>query len=190
MDPNQLEQLKGDLRSVQAAVARADGGRRPAMIYFLWAIVGFCGFALVDFRNTWVPLYWSIAGPLGFVASAYLGWRHRRWTGQLTASVGSRYLLHWGGMLTAMFLAVLMPISGLLQWEGLGPTLLLILALGYFQAGVHLDPALLWIGLLMGGGYLFVMFVSTYTWTVVGLVLAAALAMAGLRGDRPHEAAA
>jgi hypothetical protein len=42
----------------------------------------------------------------------------------------------------------------------------------------------------MGAGYLFVMFVSAYAWTVVGLVLAAALPTAGLRGDRPHEAAA
>jgi len=93
-------------------------------------------------------------------------------------------------MLTAIFLAVLMPINGLLQWDGLSPAILLILALGYFQAGVHFDRALLWIGLLMGAGYLFVMFVSAYAWTVVGLVLAVALTIAGLRGGRPHEAAA
>jgi hypothetical protein len=93
-------------------------------------------------------------------------------------------------MLAAIFLAVLMPLSGLLSWNSLGPTILLILALGYVQAGVHLDRVLLWIGLLMAGGYLFVMFVSTFAWTVVGFVLATALTMAGLRGGRQHEAAA
>jgi hypothetical protein len=67
---------------------------------------------------------------------------------------------------------------------------LLILALGYFQAGVHLDRPCLWIGLLIGAGYLFVLFVSAYAWTVVGLVMAMALTIAGLRGGRPHEAAA
>ena len=175
---------------MRAVVETADRDSSPTMIYFLWAIVGLCGFALVDFRQTWVPLYWSIAGPAGFLASAYLGWRHSRRTGQVTASAGSRYLLHWGGILTAIFLAVLMPIGGLLQWDGLGPAILLILALGYFQAGVHLDRALLWIGLLMGAGYLFVLFVSVYAWTVVGLVLATALTIAGLRGGRQHEAAA
>lgn len=187
---DQLEQVKSDLHFVRAVVAGGDRGGRPALIYFLWAIVGLCGFALVDFHQPWVPVYWSIAGPLGFVASAYLGWRHGRRTGQMTASAGTRHLLHWGGMLTAIALAVLMPMSGVLQWDGLGPAILLILALAYFQAGVHLDRALLWIGLLMGAGYLFVMFVPAYAWTVVGLVLAAGLALAGLRGDRPHEAAA
>ena len=92
--------------------------------------------------------------------------------------------------LAAVFLTILMPMSGLLRWDGLGPAMLLILALGYFQAGVHLDRALRWVGLLMGVGYVVVMFVSAYAWTVLGLVLAAALTMAGLRGGRPREATA
>ena len=150
-----LDQLKGDLRFVRAAVAKADRHESPATIYFLWAIVGFCGFDLVDFRATWVPLYWSVAGPAGFLASAYLGWRHARLRGQLTTAAGIRSLLHWGGMLGAVFLAVLIPVTGLMAWDGLGPAILLILALGYFQAGVHLDRPFLWIGLLMGVGYLF-----------------------------------
>lgn len=187
---DQLEQLKGDLHFVRAVVETADRDRSPTSIYFLWAILSLCGFALVDFRQTWVSSYWGVAGPAGFVASAYLGWRHARRTGQVTASAGSRYLLHWDGMLTAIFLAVLMSISGLLRWDGLGPAILLILALSYFQAGVHLDRALLWIGLLMGASYVFVIFVSGYAWTVVGVVLATALTIAGLRGGRAHEAAA
>ena len=187
---DQLDKLKGDLHFIRAAVETADGDRSPAMIYFLWAVLGLCGFALVDIRQTWAPWYWSIAGPAGFFASAYLGWRHARRTGQVSASTGSRHLLHWGGMLAAIFLAFLMPTTGLLQWSGFGPAILLILALGYFQAGVHLDRALLWIGLLMGIGYLFVMFVPAYAWTVIGVVLAAALTIAGLRGGHRREAAA
>ena len=187
---NQLQQLKSDLRFVRAAVETADRAGSPAMIYFLWAVVGLCGFALVDFRQAWVPWYWSIAGPAGFLASAYLGRRHAQRTGQVAAAAASRYLLHRGGMLAAIFLLFLMPMSGLLQWDGLGPTILLILALGYFQAGVHLDRPLLWIGLLMCLGYLFVMFVSTYEWTIVGVLFATALTVAGLRGNHPHEAAA
>jgi hypothetical protein len=50
-----LEQLKGDLRFVRAAVDRADRHVPPTAIYFLWAVVGFCGFALVDFADRWVP---------------------------------------------------------------------------------------------------------------------------------------
>jgi hypothetical protein len=143
----------------------------------------------VDFYETWVPVYWSIAGPAGFVASAVLGWRHARRRGQVTAAVGRRYMLHWGGMLAATFLTVLMPINRLLPPDALGPAILLILALGYFEAGVHLDRPFLWVGLLMACGYVFVLFVGAYAWTIVGLVVAIALSTAGLRG-RLHEATA
>ena len=69
----------------------------------------------------------------------------------MTTADGLRHMLHWGGMVTAVFLAVLLPANGFMRWDGLGRAILLILALSYFQAGVHLDRALLWIGLLMGG---------------------------------------
>lgn len=187
MDQNQV---KSDLRFVRAIVESTDRDISPAAIYFLWAVVGLVGFALMDINETWVPAYWSIAGPAGFLASAVLGWRHARRTGQVTAAVGRRYLLHWGGMLATIFLAILMPISGLLPWDALQPAILLILALGHFEAGVHLDRPLLWVGLLMGAGYVFVVFVAAYAWTVVGLVMATALLIAGLRGGRRHEAAA
>jgi len=184
------DQVKDDLHFVRAIVESADRDSSPTAVYFLWAVVGFVGFALVDFRDAWVPMYWSIAGPTGFLASAILGWRCARRTGQLTAAVGRRHMLHWGGMLAAIFLASLMPISGLLSQDALGPAILLILALGHFEAGVHLDRTFLWVGLMMGAGYVFVVFVAAYAWTVVGVVVATALLIAGLRGGRPHEAAA
>jgi hypothetical protein len=184
------DQVKDDLQFVRAIVESADRDRSPTAVYVLWALVGLVGFALVDFRAAWVPLYWSIAGPAGFLVSAILGWRGARRTGQLTAAVGRRHLLHWGGMLAAIFLVILMPISGLVSHEALGPAILLILALGHFEAGVHLDRAFLWVGLLMGAGYVFVLFVAAYAWTVVGVVVATALLIAGLRGGHPHEAAA
>jgi hypothetical protein len=83
-----------------------------------------------------------------------------------------------------------MPISGLLPRDALGPAILLILALGHFEAGVHLDRTFLWVGVLMGAGYVVVVFVGAYAWTVVGLVVGTALAIAGLREGRPLETTA
>lgn len=187
MDPIQMND---DLRYVRDTVERAERHATPAAIYFFWAAVGPVGFALVDFRPQWVPAYWSVAGPAGFVVSAVLGWRHARRMGQYSAGGGERHLLHWGGMLGAIALAVLMNINGLISQEALGPAILLILALGYFQAGVHIDRTFLWLGLLMAAGYVFVIFATAYAWTVVGLILAVAFAAAGLRGGRPRESAA
>jgi len=186
---DQIQQLKGDLHFVRAAVDRADYGPAPSAIYFLWAALCLCGFALIDVAPEWVGTYWSIAGPAGFVVSAVLGWHYGRRDGGSSRATGVRHLLHWGAMLGAIFLAGLLPMTGTLAWEDLNRTILLILALGYFLAGVHLDHAMLWVGLVMAGGYVAVLLVSAYAWTFVGVALAVALTIAGLRGGYPHEPA-
>lgn len=187
---NQLERLEGDLRFVRGALESSDKRRSPAVIYFLWAAAVLVGFVLVDFSRALVPLYWTVVGPTGAVASFYLGWRYARRTGQASVSEGRRYALHWGGMLVAIAFAVLMQrLGGGLSWEGLNAVILLILALGYFTAGVHIDRPLMWVGALMGVGYIVVTLVSAYAWTMVGIALAIALTIAGLRGGRSLDAA-
>jgi hypothetical protein len=183
---DQIQQLKGDLRFVRAAVDRGEYGRTPAAIYFLWAVLCLCGFALIDIAPAWVGRYWSVAGPAGFIVSAALGWHYARRDGGSSRATGRRHLLHWGGMLTAIVLAGLLPMTG----DETSTAILLILALGYFLAGVHLDHAMLWVGLVMAGGYVAVLLISAYAWTMVGVALAIALTVAGLRGGNAHEPAA
>lgn len=183
-----LERIEGDLRFVRGALESSNHARSPAAIYFLWAAVVLIGFALVDFRPSVVPLYWKIAGPMGFATSAFIGWRHGKRWGQLSAVEGRRHVLHWGAVLLVTFLAVLMPARGVLPWASLNTVILLILALGYFTAGVHSDRSMLWIGVLMGVGYVTVMSGSAYAWTIVGVALAIALTAAGVRGGRSREA--
>jgi hypothetical protein len=161
---NQLQQLEQDLRYVRGAVERADTSPAPRWICFLWATLGGIGFALVDLQVAWVPTYWKVVGPGGFLLSAYLGWRHARSTGQPCLLTGRRQMLHWGGMLAAICLLLLLPAFGAMPWAGTGPAILLLLALGYFQAGVHFDPACRWIGLLLAAGYVVVLFVAAYAW--------------------------
>ena len=186
MDLHQLEQ---DLQYVRTAVERAGVDPAPRHLCFLWAGIAFVGFALVDLRDAWVPTYWTIAAPAGFVLSAWIGSRHARRKGQVTASLGVRHLLHWGAVLVAVFLVWLMPVQGVSSWAGVGPTILLLLALGYFQAGVHFDPALRWIGLVLALGYVFVLFVNAYAWLMLGLLFALALITVGLRSSTKHHGA-
>jgi len=186
---SQLEQVEGDLRFVRDALASSDRPKSPAALYFLWAAAVLVGFVLVDFRQALVGPYWAVAGPVGFIVSAYIGWRHARRTGQVSAADGRRHLLHWGGMLLAIALAMLMPSRGVLPWEALNSVILLILALGYFTAGVHGERPFIWVGALMGVGYVVVTLVSAYAWTMVGVALGLALTVAGIRGGRALEAA-
>ena len=183
-----LDRLEGDLRFVRGAVESSNHGRSPAAIFFLWAALVLIGFALIDVRPSAVPLYWSVAAPIGFATSVFLGWRHGKRSGQLSAVDGRRHILHWGAVLVVTFLAVLMPARGVVPWASLNTVILLILALGYFTAGVHTDRAMLWVGLLMGAGYVTVMSVSAYAWTMVGIALAIGLTVAGARGGHLREA--
>jgi hypothetical protein len=64
----------------------------------------------------------------------------------MTTADGQRHMLHWGGMLTAVFLAVLIPANGFMRWDGLGPAILLSPRAQLLQAGLHLDRALLSMG--------------------------------------------
>lgn len=185
-----LEQVEGDLRFVRGALDASTRRGSPATLYFLWAAIGLVGFALLDFREPWVATYWSIAGPSGFVASAYLGWRHARRVGQASSADGTRYLLHWGGVLAAIALAVFLKVRHEIPARDLHAVILLILALGYFTGGVHLDRPFLWVGLLMAAGFVVVTMATWYAWTTVGIALAVALIAAGLREGRTGDARA
>lgn len=187
---DQLEQVEGDLRFVRGALAASDRPHAPAMLYFFWAAAVLVGFALVDARPALVGLYWTVVGPAGFGISALLGWRHALRTGQVSFKDGRREMLHWGSMLVVIALATLMPARGILPWEGLSALILLILAFGYFTAGVHGQRSFLWVGALMGAGYVLVTLVSAYAWTMVGVAVAIALTIAGLREGRSLETAA
>jgi hypothetical protein len=185
----QLEQVEGDLRFVRGALTASERTGSPAAIYFLWAAAALVGFSLVDFRRDLLGAYWSVVGPAGFALSWFLGWRHARRSGQLSIAKGGRQALHWGGMLVVIALAAMLPGRGVVSWDVMNALILLILAFGYFTAGVHGDREMLWIGVLMAAGYVLVSVVPAYAWTAVGVALAVALAVAGLRRGRGRETA-
>jgi len=185
----ELGRLEADLHFVRDALAASDRKLLPASLYFVWAGAVLIGFTLVDFRPQLVGPFWTVAGPLGFIVSAVLGARHARSRGQVSAAEGRRHLLHWGGMMAAIALAVASPALGVLPWQSVNSVILLIIALGYFTAGVHGDRRFLWVGVLMAGGYVLVALVSGYAWTIVGVTLTVALTAAGLLGEAPGEAA-
>lgn len=162
-----------DLGYVRRVVQRSEAGSDPAAIWYLWAVIGALGFALIDFAPDRVPLYWMIMGPAGFVASVWLGWRHSRAIGQESDREGRAHLLHWGATLIAAFLLV--PLVADLPSDGLARALLILLALAYFLAGVHLVPPLRWLGLAMALASLAVPYLTPYAWTSVGALVAIGL---------------
>jgi len=186
----ELKQLENDLGYVREAVRKSEHERSPAGVYLLWAAITLSGFALVDFAPKRVGFFWVVAGPLGGLISAMLGRRQSLRRGQVRREEGIRWGLHWGGMMAAILLAVPLAVTGVIQSRGFGNVILLIIALTYFLAGVHLERPLAWIGALMVLGYLALLFIPAYGWTFVGVLVAAGLAATPAIGGRENAAPA
>ena len=178
-----LDRLQDDLGFVRSSVTKAGSHRSGPAVYFLWAAMVLAGFVLVDVRPSLVGLYWIIAGPLGGILSAYLGKRHGARIGQIDRSIASRYAWHFGAFVAAMFLMSLMIGRGL-SIEAFVPMILLLLALTYFLAGVHIDPPLRWVALVAVAGYFIVLAGASYAWSIAGVALAVSFVLTGVREAR------
>ncbi len=178
------ERLHEDLSFVRRAVDRpAPAG--PATIYWLWAAICLVGIALPDHSPRHVPLFWSIAGPTGWLVSLVLGYRHSRRVGQLDGREGLRHFAHWGILLGAVGIVLLLAHRGLVAPAGVGPVSLLLVGVTYLLAGLHLDRLLLLPGALMVAG-VFVL-LSRDSWTLVAGLVAFGLACAGVVASRPRD---
>lgn len=170
------ERIREDIAYVRAAAERADMVHNPAY-YLLWAAIVLCGFVLHDFAaaRPWTGTYWFAAGTVGFGASVWLGVRAGRRAGQADRRKGVRAALHWLAFLAAGWLSGLLVATGQLTPAGYGALWVLLMALTYCQAGVHLDRRLAPVGVLVAVGYLLTFVVPVYRWSITGALIAAAL---------------
>jgi hypothetical protein len=177
--------VRDDLGYVRDVVNRSERSAFPSAIAYLWAAIGVVGFSLIDFAPERVSMYWMIASPVGFVLSAWLGWRQARVAGQESARDGRRHMLHWGALLAAIFLLAPLMAKGTLSGEAIAQVILLIVSLGYFLAGIHLVPALRWAALAMAIGYVVTVTIDAFAWTALGVLFAAGLVIsARVAGNR------
>jgi len=180
-------QARDDLNYVRAVVRRAEGGANPASIYFLWAVISFFGYAIIDFDPQRTGLYWAVAGPLGGVASGWLGWRSGRRTGQLSSRDG----LHWVGLFVAILLLMPLAVTGHLAPTELPRVILLLVALAYWSAGVYEDRRMLPVAAVTAALVAFTVLAAElrFLWTITAAVLAGSLAVTGLFAAAPQRSA-
>ena len=177
----QMEKVESDLSYVRSIVDRSDCKGSPPAIYFLWAAITLVGFSLYDLKPELVSTFWPIAGPAGGILSFLLGWQFSRRQGQTSLKIGKYHALHWSAMMVAIFSLIPLHVTGLMEGEGLARAILVVLALGYFIAGIYLVRNFLWIGIVMMAGYGLTFLFDAYTWTLVALLIAVSLTWAGIR---------
>ena len=187
------EQMKDDLSYIKDAVERVEGVHVPA-VYLMWAAICLMGFSMTDFiYNEWVDWsyssigwYWTVMGPAGFFASWWLSSRANIRAGQVNRRADLRWGLHWAAFGATGVLGVALALSGHISWEGFGTLWVLLLALSYTLAGVHLERRLLPIGVMLGVGYLIILFLPSYGWTSAGVLTALALTAQAFIGARAN----
>jgi hypothetical protein len=188
MDLDRSQAAGEDLVFVRRALEREARGPFPRSIAFLWAALSLVGFALIDFRPEWAAPFWLIASPVGFGLSIWLGRRAARAAGRTDRAESARWSAHWAGFLGAFALVAVAAGTGKLGWGMAGTMLLLLLAITYYTAGVHLHRGLLPVAALPAGGYLVVLFVEGRHWTWIGAALAAAMIAAAFVGGAGRRA--
>ena len=184
------QQLTEDIAFVRAAAERTASVHVPA-IYVIWAVLCLCGFTLVDFAgpgSAWIAIYWMIAAPVGTVLSAWLAKRAHRAAGQADVREGRRWIWHFVGFGATGALGFGLVATGQLTWAGVSSIWILLLALTYYLAGLHLDRRLLPIGLVLGAGYIITLVFPAYGFTHVGVLVAIALVTQAFLGARAQRA--
>ena len=174
-------EAESDIGYIRDLVKKSERKPTPASIYLLWAGIVLFGFAMVDFFPHFTGLYWMIMGPLGGVVSGLLGWRDGQSRGQLNRETGIRHALHWGGMLVLTGFVIILAIKGHIPEDEISRVILLVVTFGWWTAGVHFDRVFLWLGGLMGLGFVGTLIFPSYVWTALGAALALALTLIALR---------
>jgi hypothetical protein len=181
------EQVHSDLRYVREALESSRSRPTPPSIYLLWALISALGFPLIDLAPGAVGLFWLIAAPSGLVLSLALGRRQGRRLGQVERGEATRHGLHWIGLLLAIGLATPLSLTGRVDGSTFAQLILLLVALAYFLAGVHLDRLLLWVSALLAASFLALFVLAAWGWTVVGLTIATSLGLCALLARAPAQ---
>ena len=178
--------IESDIGYVKDLVAKSDNPASPASIYVIWAVILMVGFSLIDLAPRWVGLFWMIAGPAGGMLSGFLGYKAGANKGQMDREVGIKHTLHWSGMMVIVFLAILLGLKGLVHGVVNSQVILLVVALGWWTAGVHFDRIFLWLGGIMVLGFLGTLFMDSYAWTAMGVLLGTVLIVAAIRQGKKN----
>lgn len=183
--------IKDDIAYVRAAAERSQPVHVPA-IYLLWAVLCLVGFPLVDVLgpgSDWVAVYWLVAGPLGTFLTWWLAVRAGRRAGQADRRTGKRWMGHFLAFFGVGLLGMGLAASGQLSWSGVSSLWILILALTYLLAGLHLERRLMPVGFVLAAGYVLTLYLPEYGATIAGVMVAVALAVQAWLGARAQHAA-
>lgn len=135
------------------------------------------GFALTTVKSPWAKTYWVLLVPVYAGLCVFTAW-YRAGPGQLADHKAmTRQLFHWLGLAVAFTLDYFILRTGEETTIAAADNALLLLALGCYLAGVHLEPLFILVGMLLTLTLVVVVKFEQYDVILFGL---GALLIAGL----------
>jgi hypothetical protein len=178
-DPGHLKQPRAELREELFPISRSWMiGTGVAVGMTLLALLGV---GLTTTSRSVAPAYWISLVPIYGAACAALAWARGRHHGRFAWSAVTRQVLHWVGIAIALGLDFFIRGTGEETGSAAGMNALLLLALGCYLAGVHLDWLFALVGVLLTVALIILTKAEEYLWLifVVGAVTIAVIV--GLR---------
>jgi hypothetical protein len=136
------------------------------------ALLALLGVGLTTSSASIAPTYWICLVPVYGAACVALAWARGRQHGKPAWAAVARQVLHWVGIAIALGLDFLIRGTGEESGIAAGMNALLLLALGCYLAGVHLDWLFALVGVLLTVALVIVTKADQYLWLifVVGAV--------------------
>jgi hypothetical protein len=130
------------------------------------ALLALLGVGLTTSSAAIAPTYWICLVPIYGAACIALAWARGRQPGKLAWSEAGRQVLHWAGIAIALGLDFLIRGTGEESGVAAGMNALLLLALGCFLAGVHLEWRFALVGVLLLLALVIVTKADQYLWLI------------------------
>jgi hypothetical protein len=143
-------------------------------------LLALLGVAITRASRAAAPVYWICLVPVYGAACIAVAWARGRQHGGIAWSAIGRQVLHWLGIAIALGLDFLVRSTGEESGAAAGLNALLLLALGCYLAGIHLEWVFSLVGLLLTVALVILAEAEEYVWLifVVGaMILAVVIAL-------------
>ena len=156
-----------------------------------WKVTGVVGAAMVllavlgagltTSEKSSAPTYWMCLVPVYGLLCVFVAWVRAWREGKPKWAAALRQVFHWLGIAAALWMLFFIQRSGEISDNGTGLVALLVMALGCFLAGIHLEWTFALVGMILVGTLILVDKVEQ-NWVVIALLGAGTLAaMLGLQ---------
>src|SRR5262249_15353768 len=129
----------------------ARGLHKTELIFALLVLLSAIGIGVTDFSPKDGYWYWVAMVPVFGAASIFSALMLDRQEGETSAIILRRQILHWAGLLCAVYLVFLLVHAGRMNNEAAGLVTLIALALTAFLSGVYSDWRFCLVGAVLAG---------------------------------------